>query len=92
MMDVKEFVEFGYLQELNRQFLHPLGLALAVTVDDDDNHQLAGIQDHRDDPEGVAFASVDFDKYLNVSREQFNRSQPRLKALGYLVQSPLEPT
>jgi len=30
-LDTHLFVEGGYLQELNRQFLHPLGLALEVT-------------------------------------------------------------
>ena len=30
-LDLGEFVEFGYLQEVNRTFLHPLGLALAVS-------------------------------------------------------------
>lgn len=29
-MDMQEFREFGYLQEVNRQFLHPLGLAFSV--------------------------------------------------------------
>lgn len=32
-IDIKEFREKGYLQELNRQFLHPLGLALEVVID-----------------------------------------------------------
>src|SRR5438445_10887455 len=31
-MPIREFVDEGYLQEVNRQFLHPLGLALEVTV------------------------------------------------------------
>jgi len=34
-MSVKEFRDLGYLQELNRQFLHPLGLALEYIVDVD---------------------------------------------------------
>jgi hypothetical protein len=33
-MNIKEFREFGYLQELNRKYLHPLGLALEVTIDE----------------------------------------------------------
>jgi len=33
-MDIKEFKERGYLQEVNRKFLHPLGLALEVVIDD----------------------------------------------------------
>jgi hypothetical protein len=35
-MPVAEFRRLGLLQELNRQFLHPLGLALEVVVDDPD--------------------------------------------------------
>ena len=35
-IDVNEFIEEGYLQELNRRFLHPLGLALTVAADADD--------------------------------------------------------
>ena len=31
-IDVKEFREKGYLQELNRRFLHPLGLALEIII------------------------------------------------------------
>jgi hypothetical protein len=34
-MSVKEFREAGYLQELNRRFLHPLGLALEVVVNEE---------------------------------------------------------
>jgi hypothetical protein len=30
-MSIKEFREFGYLQESNRQFFHPLGIALEIT-------------------------------------------------------------
>lgn len=29
-MNIKEFREEGYLQEVNRQFFHPLGLALEL--------------------------------------------------------------
>lgn len=32
-MNVREFRERGYLQELNRRFLHPLGLALEVVIE-----------------------------------------------------------
>jgi len=31
-IDVAEFRRVGYLAELNRRFLHPLGLALEVVV------------------------------------------------------------
>ena len=54
-MDIKEFVEKGYLQELNRQFLHPLGLALEVQIGNENNYSLSGIWDYRNDPEGIYF-------------------------------------
>ena len=34
-IDIKEFRESGLLAELNRTFLHPLGLALEIIVEDD---------------------------------------------------------
>lgn len=33
-IDIAEFREFGYLQEVNRRFFHPLGLALEVVIED----------------------------------------------------------
>jgi hypothetical protein len=54
-MDLKEFRSAGYLQEVNRRFFHPLGLALAVNVEDDGAVTLAGIYDDRDDPEGWTY-------------------------------------
>lgn len=33
-MDIKEFQDLGFLQEVNRLFFHPLGLALAIQIDD----------------------------------------------------------
>lgn len=42
-MDLKEFQADGYLQEVNRRFLHPLGLALEMqTGDDDDAYVVMG--------------------------------------------------
>lgn len=32
-MNIKEFRELGYLQEANRQFFHPLGIALEIVYD-----------------------------------------------------------
>lgn len=33
-IDIKEFRDLGYLQEVNRQFFHPLGLALEIVIED----------------------------------------------------------
>jgi len=55
-IDIKEFRELGYLQEINRLFLHPLGMALEVIVnDEDDSEILGGIWDYREDEEGMFF-------------------------------------
>lgn len=58
-IDIREFWERGYLQEVNRRFLHPLGLALEVVAPEpdaaDQAWRLGGVWDARDDPEGVIF-------------------------------------
>lgn len=54
-IDIKEFREKGYLQELNRRFLHPLGLALEVIIDNDGTEKLGGVWDCRDYPEGIYY-------------------------------------
>lgn len=55
-IDIKEFREKGYLQELNRRFLHPLGLALEVVINKDTGEEkLGGIWDMRDDQTGIYY-------------------------------------
>lgn len=54
-MDIKEFREKRYLQELNRNFLHPLGLALEIKIDKDGNENIGGIWDYRNDQEGIYY-------------------------------------
>lgn len=82
-MDLNEFVEKGYLQEVNRQFLHPLGLALVAAGSGD---RIEGVWDSRDDPEGIVFAEIDWDKVGSIKDEQERRRGPREAALGYWVQ------
>lgn len=86
-MSIKEFRDQGYLQEVNRQFLHPLGLALEITVDDETGEcKLSGIWDCRNDPTGIVFDEVDVDKAVNVCRVQAKTWSKRLTSLGYFVQ------
>jgi hypothetical protein len=54
-IDIKEFREKGYLQELNRQFLHPLGLALEIIIEDNGSEKINGIWDYREDQEGIFY-------------------------------------
>lgn len=91
-MTAKEFRELGYLQELNRQFLHPLGLALTVRVEEDGTETVAEVWDYRHDPEGICFDSnaVDTQKAQYVMQQQIERRAARLKALGYIIQPPLD--
>lgn len=58
-INIGEFQEDGYLQEANRQFFHPLGLALEVVTDDETGEKsLGGVWDYRDDPEGMFFGDL----------------------------------
>jgi len=57
--DISELRDLGVIQEINRQFLHPLGLALEVEIDDQTGEvHLGGVWDSRDDPEGIAYGTV----------------------------------
>lgn len=87
-MELKDFVAEGYLHEANRQFFHPLGLALVVGVNDDGEIELAGVKDLRDDQEGVCFneESLDPGKAKNIEMVKQERFQGRQDALGYWVQ------
>jgi len=83
IMSVEEFHTSGLLQELNRLFLHPRGLAMAVTFDDDRNGPymaLGPIYDYRDEPEGVEFARGDIDpeKAARVWKMKQDRFEARI--------------
>jgi hypothetical protein len=85
-MSVKEFREIGFLQELNRQFLHPLGLALEVRVDRETGKEEFGEVWQTDDAEGFLFDEVDMNKVSRVRTWEKDRHAPRSMALGYLIQ------
>ena len=86
-IDVKEFRERGYLQELNRQFLHPLGMALYTSTDENGNESFGGVLDSRDDPEGFIFEEIDSKKIETVEKEQMEKRKSRMKELGYFIQT-----
>jgi len=60
-MSLRDFVDLGFLQEANRQFFHPLGIALYAMWSEDKPREhgnpptMLGIFDLRDDPDGVVF-------------------------------------
>lgn len=94
-IDIKEFREKGYLQEVNRQFLHPLGLALEIIADDDGNEKLGGIWDGREDPEGIYYdlqnSSVERNKKFFENRkfvldEARTKEPARIKLFGSVIE------
>lgn len=89
-MDIAEFRKLGLVQEINRKILHPLGLALEVTIDDETGaERISGVWDCRDDPKGVIFGNLDEDdarRAYRLKAEEIKRGQARRAALGFVVQ------
>ena len=56
--DLRELWQLGVLQEANRLFFHPLGLAMVWEVGDDKEPKILGLLDARDDPEGWIFTDL----------------------------------
>lgn len=86
LVDPKELSESGILHEVNRLFFHPIGMALAVELEDDGTWSMVGVIDHRADAAGVTFATVDEDKVQKFKELQRKRHRSRLRALGFYVQ------
>jgi hypothetical protein len=92
-MDIGEFRDLGYLQEVNRLFFHPLGLALSVAAGEDGgNAVLHGIWDERDDPEGLMFYDGDIDpekvQFVKAEFEKRMGFREKLLAPGRNFQMP----
>ena len=89
-MDIREFKDAGFLQEVNRQFFHPHGLALEVVTDDETGEcRLGGIWDYREDPEGLLFGDgVDREKAQRVADERMRHVPTRLALFGLAPDFP----
>lgn len=83
-MDIKEFREVGFLQEANREFFHPLGLALEIEEHADGTMTLGGVWDYRDDPEGMVYAPgvLDPAKVEAVDQERRSHEDARCRLFG----------
>ena len=57
ILSLKELRDGGYLQEANRKFWHPLGLAMALVYGDGKEAPPTSVEfyDYREDEEGVYF-------------------------------------
>jgi hypothetical protein len=81
----------GYLQEVNRRFFHPLGLALEATLGPkalitSGDLCVFTVQDHRADPEGVIFGDVDPAHVVRIDAEWKQREPVRETALGWMIE------
>lgn len=101
-IDIKEFREEGFLQEVNRLVLHPAGLALEVTVEEDGSEHISGVWDYRDDPEGMMFGWSEWDeqglrdndthgKHQRVTAEINRHREAREKLFAELYPAPYRP-
>lgn len=103
LMTVKEFWEFGLLQEANRLFFHPLGLALALAVTAEEAEALEAseetlnstvmritVWDGREDPEGFEFAegTIDPEKAQRVNELGYAHKEERFKKFESFIQPP----
>ena len=83
----EEFRSAGYLQEVNRQFLHRLGLAMGVVYEGD---RAVGYQiyDDRDDLTGWQYGPgvMSKAKEERIALALALRDAARQEALGYVVQ------
>lgn len=93
ILDLKELRDSGYLQEVNRRFFHPLGLACAVIVTEGGDVSDLHFLDYRSDPTGVCFSDesiskANFKEKVNfIDSEMEKRRQAREKEFGNAIQS-----
>lgn len=84
-IDLREFVEFGYLQEVNRLLLHPLGLEMVIT-DHGYGLSIDGVEDGRDEVGGLIYGKVDLDKARRVQEALESAFLERKTTHGFWIQ------
>ena len=102
-MDLNRFCELGILQEVNRVFFHPIGLALSVeaeTLKDipsardgvDESVIVVGLSAvlETDDPDGIVFGDMDYDKTQRFKDWVKDRCPTREEKLKYKIQPSIE--
>ncbi|MCK5012212.1 MAG: hypothetical protein KAS66_00170 [Candidatus Omnitrophica bacterium] len=97
LMDILEFIDSGFLQELNRRVLHPAGLELIVKlVAPGEKTSSILIVDNRDAPGGIIYdlenipdkdLKVLIKRAANVENELQKRRTERLFLYGRIVQT-----
>lgn len=84
-------IETGLLFQINRDILHPVGLALEAIEDENGDFVLKNLWDLREDPEGVVYSQATFESAqlkLNDFYESFGNAKikEREEVLGYVYQ------
>ena len=85
----KDFVDEGYMREVNRMCLHRFGLAMSRLVDDDLNTIGFGpIYDHRDDPEGLIYKepTTEDGNTKSLNAQKHIKDDVRFKRFGWAIQ------
>jgi hypothetical protein len=87
-MDIKEFVEKGFLQEANRNFFHLLGLALEVSIDEEtEEYSISGVWDYREDKGGNIYAhGLNEEKADYVKKLREEKEKERLELYGSIIE------
>ena len=81
-MSVQEFRKIGGLQEINRCFLHPRGLAIEVIIEDDGSERFGDVWDYRDDPEGIFYGEAMIDKNkIKIFENLYNSKKDNRKSI-----------
>ena len=88
-LDVKTFRQLGLLAEVNRIFFHPLGLALEVIIEGNEE-RLGGIWDYREDPEGMIFDLFPEEAIQRARAFIEDRHREREDRLGFIYQGGLD--
>jgi hypothetical protein len=83
-MSIREFREFGFLQEANRLFFHPLGIGLEVIVDYEGVERLGGIWDYRHLPDGMCYSThqIEQDEIDRVEKLFNSKKENRIALWG----------
>ncbi|MGZ5444585.1 MAG: hypothetical protein ACXW5U_19985 [Thermoanaerobaculia bacterium] len=92
LVDEDELARTGILLEINRQFLHPLGLSLLFATMTRDGSRRLIFLDSREDGDGTRYAEDVIahpaiqEKAISFARLRQARLEPRYEELGYIVQ------
>ncbi|MHC4184279.1 MAG: hypothetical protein ACYSR0_13110 [Planctomycetota bacterium] len=92
----KFLLESGLLWRINREILHPLGLALEVIIDDSGHVKFGDSWDYREDPEGILYDTenmlVGAQKWERYKQEKGSRQLFLRKSLLKFEVQPIEDT